>query len=51
MAKVCDKKKLAKALEDIKATHLQVKMARILLSIKGINNATGFVEMIKQKTD
>ena len=44
-----DKKKLAKALEEIKATPLQWKMAGMLLSINGINNAMGFVDMIKPK--
>ena len=47
MAKACDKKKLAKALEEIKATPLQWKMAGMLLGINGIDNAMRFVDMIK----
>lgn len=49
MAKMADKQKLAKALEEIKATPLQWKMAGMLLSINGLNNALGFIEKIKLK--
>jgi len=49
LAKMADKQKLAKALEEIKATPLQWKMAGMLLSINGLNNALGFVEKIKPK--
>ena len=46
---MADKQKLAKALEEIKATPLQWKMAGMLLSINGLNNALGFIEKIKLK--
>jgi len=46
---MADKQKLAKALKEIKATPLQWKMAGMLLSINGLNNALGFVEQIKPK--
>ncbi len=44
-----DKRKLAKALEGINATKLQWKMAAILLSVNGIDNAMGFVDKIRTK--
>ena len=46
---MADKQKLAKALEEIKATPLQWKMAGMLLSINGLDNALGFVEKIRTK--
>ena len=49
MPKMQDKKKLMKALEGMKATPVQWKMAAILLNVNGIDNAMDFVDKIKPK--
>ena len=49
MAKHSDKLKLHKELQKFNADSLTYRMAAILLSIHGINNAMRFAERVKPK--